>query len=372
MKKHFTLLVISALTISVFSQVPQKLSYQFVVRNAGGTLIANSPVGVRIAILQGSATGTVVYQELFNPNPQTNANGLVSIEIGTGLPITGTFSAINWAGSPYYLKTETDPAGGTSYTVVGTSQLISVPYALHSKTTESIPDNSVTSAKILDGTIVTADVANGTVTSAKIGDGNVTTADLADNSVTSAKIADGNITTADIADNAVTIAKISSSGASTNQVVQYSGSDVVWGYAPGSEIKLTVLNTGCYSAASFGSTAYVKIADIGSFVKMVATSKMEITFEGRVWAQTMSGTGARFELRVDNAASTIGDAKVSIKAAQAGGIGEHVSITGIYTGLSTGTHTISIWVIGAGGSGTNGGVDPGCFSDDHIIAREVQ
>lgn len=210
MKKIFTPLLLIYVTFSLYAQAPQKLSYQFVVRNASGALVAGTPVGVRVAILQGSPTGTIVYHELFNPNPVTNSNGLVSIEIGTGLPIAGTFSSINWAGGPYYLKTETDPAGGTSYTVVGTSQLLSVPYALYSRISESIADNSVTSAKIadnsvttskiLDGTIVTADLANGTVTSAKIGDGNVTTPDLADNSVTTGKIVDGTVSAADIQD----------------------------------------------------------------------------------------------------------------------------------------------------------------------------
>ena len=208
MKKLFILLVLVFMAITIIAQAPQKMSYQFVVRNVGGALVANSPVGVRIAILQGSSTGTVVYQELFNPNPQTNANGLVSIEIGTGLPITGTFSAINWAGGPYFLKTETDPAGGTSYTVVGTSQLISVPYALYSKTTESIPDNSVTSAKIVDGAISAADLADASITTAKILDGTIVTADLANSTVTSAKIGDGNVTSAKIADGTITNADV--------------------------------------------------------------------------------------------------------------------------------------------------------------------
>lgn len=144
------------------------------------------------------------------------------------------------------------------------------------------------------------------------------------------------------------------------------------GICSGSAIKLTVVNTGCYSVASFGSSSFVKIADIGSFTKTIAESRAEITFEGRIWAQTMNGTGAHFEMRVDNASSTIGDAKASLKKVQEGGTGEHVSITGIYTGLTIGTHTISMWIIGTGGSGTNGGVDPGCFSDDHLLVREIR
>jgi hypothetical protein len=160
MKKLFTLIMTTALTISVFAQAPQKMSYQFVVRNASGALVTNHAVGMKISILQGSATGTVVFSETYSPNPQTNANGLVSIEIGGGIPITGTFSSINWAGGSYYLKTETDPTGGTNYTVVGTSQLLSVPYALHAKSAETAADavkitgdQSIAGVKTFTGTI---------------------------------------------------------------------------------------------------------------------------------------------------------------------------------------------------------------------------
>lgn len=118
------------LTASVFAQAPQKMSYQAVIRNSSNALITSTPVGMQISILQGSPTGTAVYVE--TQTPSTNANGLVSLEIGTGSVITGTFPAINWATGPYFIKTETDPTGGTAYTIVGTNELMSVPYALFS------------------------------------------------------------------------------------------------------------------------------------------------------------------------------------------------------------------------------------------------
>jgi len=127
-------MVIAAMALTAFAQSPQKMSYQCVVRNSSGALVANQAVGMKISILQGSATGTVVFSETYSPNPQTNANGLVTIEIGGGTTVTGSFSGINWASGPFFLKTETDPAGGTSYTITGTSQLLSVPYALYAKT----------------------------------------------------------------------------------------------------------------------------------------------------------------------------------------------------------------------------------------------
>jgi uncharacterized protein (TIGR02145 family) len=131
-KNIYSILAWLLLTVSVFAQAPQKMSYQAVIRNSSSTLITSTPVGMRISILQGSATGTAVYVEIYNPNPVTNANGLVSLEIGTGTVITGTFATINWAAGPYFIKTETDPNGGTNYSIVGTNELMSVPYALFS------------------------------------------------------------------------------------------------------------------------------------------------------------------------------------------------------------------------------------------------
>jgi hypothetical protein len=128
---------------TVWAQSPQKMSYQAVIRDAGNNLVSSHSIGMRIGILQGSETGTVVYQEIYNPNPQTNANGLVTVEIGSGIPTTATFANINWANGPYFIKTETDPTGGTNYTITGVSQLLSVPYALYAETsgTHTIGEN---------------------------------------------------------------------------------------------------------------------------------------------------------------------------------------------------------------------------------------
>ncbi|MEI7979974.1 MAG: hypothetical protein WCI53_14085, partial [Bacteroidota bacterium] len=79
----------------------------------------------------GSANGTAVYVE--TQTPTTNANGLASIEIGSGTLVSGNFATINWANGPYFIKTETDPSGGTNYTITGTSQLLSVPFALYAE-----------------------------------------------------------------------------------------------------------------------------------------------------------------------------------------------------------------------------------------------
>lgn len=106
------------------AQAPQKMSYQAVIRNGAEQLVANHSVGIRITILQGSTSGATVYME--TQTPTTNSNGLASLEIGGGVG----FDTISWTHGPYYIKTETDPTGGSSYTISGTSQILSVPYAL--------------------------------------------------------------------------------------------------------------------------------------------------------------------------------------------------------------------------------------------------
>src|SRR5574344_3116420 len=132
MKKLFTIFAAVFLTASVFAQSQNKMSYQAVIRNASDNLVTSQAVGMQISILQGSASGTAVYVE--TQTPTTNANGLVSIEIGGG----SGFNTIDWANGPYFIETKTDPAGGTNYTITGTSQLLSVPYALYAKTAETI------------------------------------------------------------------------------------------------------------------------------------------------------------------------------------------------------------------------------------------
>lgn len=119
----------------VSAQAPEKMSYQAVMRNTGGQLLINQNIGVKVSVLQGSSSGTVVYSERLTGT--TNTNGLVSLEIGSGTVLSGTFSTINWASGNYYLKTETDPTGGTTYSIAGTSQLLSVPYAMYAKTSGS-------------------------------------------------------------------------------------------------------------------------------------------------------------------------------------------------------------------------------------------
>jgi len=127
MKRIFTLLFGTSILTAVFAQSLNKMSYQAIVRDANDNLVKEQSVGMQISILQGSATGTEVYVE--QHISQTNINGLIGIEIGGGTVISGEIATIDWSSGTYFLKTEIDINGGTNYSITGTSQFLSVPYA---------------------------------------------------------------------------------------------------------------------------------------------------------------------------------------------------------------------------------------------------
>ncbi|QZT38656.1 hypothetical protein K5X82_07100 [Halosquirtibacter xylanolyticus] len=134
--KLFFLLITSSVSLcSLFAQSPEAVNYQAVIRNNKGELLVNQNISMRVSILANSANGDAIYTELHTPT--SNANGLISIEIGKGAT-SDVFSSINWGQGIFYIKTETDLNGGNNYTIVGTSQLLSVPYALHAKTAEGL------------------------------------------------------------------------------------------------------------------------------------------------------------------------------------------------------------------------------------------
>ncbi len=143
MKNIYSLLLAVLITTLSLAQAPQTMSYQAVIRDASGSLVTEQEISMKITILQGLADGTVVYIE--TQTPETNKNGLVSIEIGGG----AGFAAIDWSEGPYFIKTETDPSGGTAYTITGTSQLLSVPYALHSQSSEVLT-GEITESQVTD------------------------------------------------------------------------------------------------------------------------------------------------------------------------------------------------------------------------------
>ena len=172
MKKIFIIFAAILMTASIFlpqqvsAQAPEKMSYQAVIRNSSDELVKNTQIGIKISILKASASGTAVYVE--TQTPTTNINGLASIEIGAGTVISGDFATIDWANGAYFVKTETDPSGGTNYSITVTNQLLSVPYALHAKSAETIvggiPEADGSETKINAGANITV-TGTGTTTS---------------------------------------------------------------------------------------------------------------------------------------------------------------------------------------------------------------
>ena len=132
--KHTLLFLLILISVFSFAQ-PQGINYQGVAREASGNAILNQNISLRLSILDSSATGTSVYME--TQNSTTNNSGLFNLSIGTGSVVSGVFSNIPWGQGDKWLKIEMDAAGGTNYQLIGTSQFLSVPYALHSKTSDN-------------------------------------------------------------------------------------------------------------------------------------------------------------------------------------------------------------------------------------------
>jgi hypothetical protein len=130
MKTILSILTALALSIAVLAQAPDAFKYQAVIRDNSGNVIANKDVSLRIGILQNGVSGISVYSESFNH--QTNEFGLVNLEIGKGTYLSGSFSSIDWSSGSYFMSIEIDVNGGADYTLMGTSQLLSVPYSLFS------------------------------------------------------------------------------------------------------------------------------------------------------------------------------------------------------------------------------------------------
>jgi hypothetical protein len=137
MKKIILSVIVLLCTIyTLQAQVPQAINYQAVARTSQGLLIPNQQVSVRFSILESSINGTIIYQE--TATPTTNSFGLFTLGIGTGSPVTGTFAGINWGnGITKFLKVEIAPQVNGPYNLQGTTQIMSVPYALYAERTKN-------------------------------------------------------------------------------------------------------------------------------------------------------------------------------------------------------------------------------------------
>ncbi len=269
MKKLLLLFFTVLLVYTIKAQAPQLINFQGVARNSVGSVIANKNITVRLTIHDGSSTGTPVYTE--TRSLTTNAFGLFTIVIGSAgaSSVTGSIGTVNWAANSKFLQLEVDPAGGSSFTNVGTTQLVSSPYALSAGsaqptgaaggdltgnypnpvisnsavTTLKIADNAITTVKVTDASITTPKLADAAVTDAKVANGisysklsgaptslppsgaaggdltgNYPNPVVAASAITTTKIADANVTTAKVADNAITTNKIADANVITSKI----------------------------------------------------------------------------------------------------------------------------------------------------------
>lgn len=153
----------------VLAQTPQQINYQTVVRNSSGELITGQSVGIELSILQGSASGNAVYTETHTIT--TNDFGMVNLKLGGGTSNDDMMN-IDWSGDSYFLAVGLDINGGSSYTAMGTSELVSVPYALMAYRSENDsvndadadPNNELISSAQLNGNDLEITDAGGTTT----------------------------------------------------------------------------------------------------------------------------------------------------------------------------------------------------------------
>jgi hypothetical protein len=127
--KYLLLILLFSISAQLKAQVPQKMSYQAVIRDVNNNLLSSRNIRMRVSIMKSELESSAVYIETHIG--KTNLNGLASLQIGTGDIMIGDFKKIDWSKGPYFVKTETDPDGGFDFRITGTSELLSVPYALY-------------------------------------------------------------------------------------------------------------------------------------------------------------------------------------------------------------------------------------------------
>ena len=227
------LLTVFLLNLTTNAQAPQLLNYQGVARNGFGNALPNRKMTLRLSILNGSNNGSVVYSE--TRTVTTNAGGLYTVLIGSGGTITssGTIASINWQTDAKFLRVEVDPDAGSNFIDLGTTQLVSVPYAMSANIATPVGNaggdltGNYPNPSIANGAITTSKLADLAVTTLKLSDQSITTTKLADGSVTTGKLSEGSVTTSKLADANVTTAKLADASITDPKILTVSGSKVI-------------------------------------------------------------------------------------------------------------------------------------------------
>lgn len=157
--KPLTILIAVLFSCTMYAQLPQAIKYQAVARDEGGHILDNKQISVKVSIIDSSLS-QVVYTEIHKEG--TNQFGLFTIEIGRGLVPTGNFQNIDWPSGNKWLMMELDPEGGSDYTVMGISEMVSVPYAFYAGSAVNMVEDSTDELQTLSlsGNMLTISAGN--------------------------------------------------------------------------------------------------------------------------------------------------------------------------------------------------------------------
>jgi hypothetical protein len=379
MKRNIIFLIIIALFSlnQVNAQAPDKINYQGVARSSTGQPIKDQLIRLRLSIVDGSVSGSIVYSETHKVT--TNVYGLYNVQIGTGVIVSGTMDAIIWANGEKYLKVEIDPVGGTNFIEMGTTQLISVPYALRAEDAGMVtvysngtnnpnkmvvshspafpywgilyndPLDQISFTRSETMAAMTVDLTHSKV-GIKTDPGIVPTAELEVNGtvkITGGSPGDGKVLVSD----------------ATGLTSWQDNSTKVSAFQP----------VGCKHLDNV-TTSWQKIADLGTATKVYSETWFEVTLQTTLYVDVfLTGTtAAEFELRVDDVKTTIGNATCLIKYPATF---TPISINGVFKNLSSGVHSINLWVRTSNGNATEAYFDPGCYNStgiNNVLIKEYR
>ena len=319
----FLFLFLFIASFTGIAQVPGAFNYQAVVRSSSGEIIADQNVSFRISILQDTETGTSVYTETHEVN--TNSFGLVNIQVGQGTAIDGVFDPGNWGATDHYLKIEIDTDGGDSFTHMGTSQLLAVPYAFHAKTVEidNVEDADADATNeiqtlSLSGTQLTLSAGGGTVTLPSSGE------TTGDNWGTQTVISDASLT-----GNGTSASPLSIDGDLTDdQTLSLSGNNLT--ISDGNTVSLPTVTTPwqdadngiTYQDGHVGigdnptSTSSLRVANYNNMASLFGINNSEGNATIQLLNQNANGQSAYFRSPIRIADGSQGEGKILISDAE--------------------------------------------------------
>jgi len=366
MKKVLLFLAVVVTCSIVKAHPPAKFNYQGVARDSAGKPLANQRIALKISVVdvRTGLPDSVVYAETHIDT--TNAFGLYNVEVGGGIVVTGTMAGINWPNGEKYMRVEMDPAGGTAYVLMGKSRLLSVPYSRRAEDAGmlSIYNGSLPLFGNPNKMLIRHSVVAPTW-GLQYND-----ADAQFNFLR----AGISVMDVDLALKQLTLNggfQLKSGTPGVNKVLV---SDAT-GMGTWQDFTTKVSSfqpTGCQSTASV-TPSYQKIGSMGTFTISATGTFAKLTLQTNVYATTLLGAkGVIFELRVDDVPTGIGNATAMIRTA---GTFDPISITGVFTGLAAGPHTISLWVKTDAGTATDAGWDESCFNSfgtNNVLVEEYK